>query len=387
MDFFKNARDSAFNELIKHEKVRVLDKSELKDKDYSEFVDVWEVILEINKEDIRDIKFYICFYNDFPLTLPKIFLSEEDFDQYKWIPHLNCDRFICTFNPENIKLDVSNPYGIVYECLCKAKKVVSDGIAKTNFNDFNDEFLNYWRINYTAEDIIDNSGLVIIDGEVINEFDLKIGFFSKEVKKYKFVIHNDNSTYAEFEKYLKKIGIDTEECQAFYLGEVKIDEPPFDIKNRDLIEIIRKSGKNKFEKFRKYINTSNKILAVIFKKTINLEEYFLGWFLREIRPRPKSFRPGKYIPFFAISCLQKDDNLIRVSPNIYSMKWFHKRTSGDLEKIDKQFCFLITGLGSIGSNLVYFLNSLGVPSFKLIDTDSLKLENISRHLLGFSYLK
>ena len=387
MDFFNNARNSAFNELIKHEKVKVLDKSELKEKDYSEFVEVWEVISEIDEEDIRSIKLYIGFYNDFPLTLPKIYLSEEDFERYKWIPHLNYDRFICTFDPENVKLDTCNPYWVVYRCLCRAKKVVRDGIAKTNFSDFNEEFLNYWRIKYTSEDKVNDFGLVIIDGEVTDEFDLKVGWFSEELKNYNFIIHNDNSIYAEFEKYLKEIGIKIETCQAFYLGEVNINEPPFDIKNRDLIEIIRKSGNDKFKKFRRYVNASTRLSAVIFKKTINLEEYFLGWFFKSVKSKPKSIRPEKFTSFFAFSCLQKDDSLIRISPDIYNIKWFQKRTSGHLETVDKEFCFLIVGLGSIGSNLVYFLNSLGIPSLRLIDMDSLRLENISRHLLGFSYIK
>lgn len=46
--------------------------------------------------------------------------------------------------------------------------------------------------------------------------------------------------------------------------------------------------------------------------------------------------------------------------------------------------FLVSGIGSIGSNLVFFLNSLNKPEFKLVDPDKLRTENIYRHFLGFS---
>lgn len=45
--------------------------------------------------------------------------------------------------------------------------------------------------------------------------------------------------------------------------------------------------------------------------------------------------------------------------------------------------FVIAGLGSIGSNLVYFLNGWNNASFTLIDNDRFRTENIGRHLLGF----
>ena len=51
------------------------------------------------------------------------------------------------------------------------------------------------------------------------------------------------------------------------------------------------------------------------------------------------------------------------------------------------YTFTIAGLGSIGSNLLYFLNSLKVNEFKLIDPDILLVENIQRHLLGLSDVK
>lgn len=63
----------------------------------------------------------------------------------------------------------------------------------------------------------------------------------------------------------------------------------------------------------------------------------------------------------------------------YSNRRVEQRTTG---VIQDKLTFLVAGLGSIGSNLIYFLNGFNYPNFKLVDDDFLKIENIGRHLLG-----
>lgn len=48
--------------------------------------------------------------------------------------------------------------------------------------------------------------------------------------------------------------------------------------------------------------------------------------------------------------------------------------------------FLIAGLGSVGSNLCYYLNGYNNAAFILTDRDWLTVDNIGRHLLGFEYI-
>ena len=48
--------------------------------------------------------------------------------------------------------------------------------------------------------------------------------------------------------------------------------------------------------------------------------------------------------------------------------------------------FLIAGLGSVGSNLVHFLNGNNNTSFTLVDNETLTVDNIGRHLLGYRYV-
>lgn len=85
-------------------------------------------------------------------------------------------------------------------------------------------------------------------------------------------------------------------------------------------------------------------------------------------------------------CLQKckkSDKITRILVNQYNNDRIEQRTAG---RIGKKSRLLICGLGSVGSNLLFFLNSMNYPEFKLIDNDFLSIDNIGRHLLGFSYI-
>ena len=84
----------------------------------------------------------------------------------------------------------------------------------------------------------------------------------------------------------------------------------------------------------------------------------------------------------AFNTFQSNDKVERASSETYTSHRLENRTSGDISH--RKHSFAIAGLGSIGSNLVFFLNSFERPKFYLIDDDKLKIENINRHFLGFS---
>ena len=63
----------------------------------------------------------------------------------------------------------------------------------------------------------------------------------------------------------------------------------------------------------------------------------------------------------------------RLYGDLYSSHRIAMRTAG-MEMPEQKF--VIAGLGSIGSNLVYFLNGWNNASFTLIDNDRFRTENI-----------
>ncbi len=74
----------------------------------------------------------------------------------------------------------------------------------------------------------------------------------------------------------------------------------------------------------------------------------------------------------------------RLSFDNISLDRLQKRTTGYIEA---QKSIAVSGLGSVGSHLIYFLRNLPINKFHLIDNDSLSPENIKRHYLGLLYSK
>ena len=95
----------------------------------------------------------------------------------------------------------------------------------------------------------------------------------------------------------------------------------------------------------------------------------------------KGFRPGMLDPIHYWFKINKSYCLPRLTIHPYNVKRISDRTSGQQSEKRK---YWIGGLGSIGSNLVYFLNSEQNISFVLADDEKLTIDNIGRHLLGFS---
>ncbi|MBR0065799.1 MAG: ThiF family adenylyltransferase [Paludibacteraceae bacterium] len=102
-----------------------------------------------------------------------------------------------------------------------------------------------------------------------------------------------------------------------------------------------------------------------------------------IHPTPtvlNGFRPGKVSPLQYLFTMNKSECLLRYTIHPYDIERISERTSGRvLEKRN----YWIGGLGSIGSNLVYYLNSEQNVSFVLADDELVTVDNIGRHFLGF----
>ena len=70
----------------------------------------------------------------------------------------------------------------------------------------------------------------------------------------------------------------------------------------------------------------------------------------------------------------------------FSPQRLKRRTDGWVGWVETQtpLKFMLAGLGSIGSNLLVYLNSLNVSDYILVDPDMFQLENVERHLLSFN---
>jgi len=75
------------------------------------------------------------------------------------IPHIELSRKICIGNSEGVLLDSTNPSGIMIKALDIAKKILQEGLEKTNEADFAKEFLEYWKADKRCVSILNDKGV------------------------------------------------------------------------------------------------------------------------------------------------------------------------------------------------------------------------------------
>jgi hypothetical protein len=351
-----------------------------KDIPKGDYKELWKIKTEIEVGTFqKEIDLLIAFEEFFPLTIPRIYLSKESFDEINPIPHVDKNRFICTFHTDSLFLDTSNPLGIVRESLQRAKDIIKDGLNGTNRNDFKEELSAYWT-DSNESDIIQYLSL-------ISDFPketalLKIRKLNPAYNFIQYLVYkdkNDSETKKILDFLLAK-GYKGLESDVLFLSDYKISpQPPFPKNNEDILNSINSS----LAAFKNYINSKTYEKHVFFLAETSTKPILLGWKHKMLNTKRNGFRQDSLTAFSVLSKCQKNDKIERIFVNEYSNNRIENRTNGIIRE---KYTFLVAGLGSIGSNLIYFLNGLNYPNFKLIDNDALKIENIGRHLLGMNYI-
>lgn len=379
------SRQIAYDYVSTIDNVRILDYRQKESVGFKTELEIWEVSTEISYENsIFPIVLHVAFTTQFPLEFPKIFLSPKTFEKVKYIPHVDSNRLICTYDSEIASTNPDEPAGIVVECLRKAKSIILDGLSGNNHSDFTDEFKAYWEEKYGKEGYLPLNVLSLIN-KIPQESKILLICLKRSIRNYKYVLHLSDEIADRFKEFLKEFNFEYNEIDAFYLGEFPQSTPPFELRNRDVINLFRDTGIESLEKFKAFINKKEFPKLVVCEKHFGVKTYLFGWFHRPINTFVKGFRPGALKQFNVISTIQSNENVDRITTDVLTKERLENRTSGTVyQNVEKTF--LIAGVGSIGSNLIYFLKSMNSPSFKLIDNDEIKLENINRHLLGFEYI-
>lgn len=384
MSDFEAARKVAFDTLSLHQKITIANIQELDEK-FRDFAEVWELecLCENSVGTGVTMTLFLCFSKTFPLTFPAIFISKESWDLIKYVPHIDSNCLICTFDTETTRTNPDDPAGVVYECLQKGRRIITEGLKGTNSNDFKEEFLSYWECNFDEKENVVSDILSLISDDPA-ENDVKLLMLKNKMGLFKYILYQETEGNARFIKFLEKNKYEYESEELFYAGDIAIlDTPPFDLTNKSAIEKIKLLGEEKHKEFRKKVNKSNRRFFVLFRKELNNKLHYLGWFHPKADKMRDGFRPEILNPYFNFTTFQSTQKVHRASPVEYNSNRISKRTSG-VDASAEVYKFLIVGLGSVGSNLVHFLNTLSYPEFKFVDYDILTIENIGRHLLGFN---
>ena len=379
---FSFACEVAFNRLAKNEVVFKLDESSKKNLKLPVVLEVWEVLTEILINDkCREIKLHILLLPEFPYVFPKILLSPKDFENFKYIPHVDNERVICTFDPDLTRPDPNQSGEVLIETIRKAKQILEDGINKRNQDDFFIEFRSYWDQQYADENNVNKFVLSLIEKPIGGPVTLLI--LEKPLKEYKYILHKGDEIAKRFTEFLEVNKFTYQESEVLILQNLYIEKhPPFALKNYEIIEKL----KNQNELLKKYISYIN---SRVYPKLVLISQddipILIGWFHKPLNINRKGFRPGKISNFYVLSTFQKNDFVNRILPEILTMNRLKKRSDGSEYQPGSELRLGVAGIGSLGSNLIFFLNTFDKPELRLIDSDDLKIENTGRHFLGFEY--
>jgi len=344
-----------------------------------EYLEVWKIEAEIKvNNSLREVCLFIAFDKFFPLSIPCIYLSQESYDTIKYIPHIDEDRYVCTFHKDAVILDKNNPLKIVCDCLRRAKDIIQQGLEGTNHIDFRDEIRAYWRDSVSDMNLIQYLSLITEYPKETKTF--RVYKINQPYNGFKYFLYEEENSISKlFLEFLAEKDCKGSSFDALFLADYKINsKPPFDLTNESVLNSISQSS---LKIFKEYINGKTVEKHIFFLAETTSTPILLGWKHKPLNTKINGFRPGTFSSFDILSKRQKNNLVEKFLVSEYSNHRIEKRTSG---VIRKKYDFLVAGLGSIGSNLIYFLNGINYPNYKFIDDDFLQLENIGRHLLGLN---
>ena len=339
---------------------------------------IWRINLPVEisgKAEFLDV--YMVFTNSFPFDMPAIILPD---DRFRYLPHISSDtRKLCLYE-DGIDYDADNIYGLIRDNLDKTKHWVKHYTSRDNTDEYAQEPASYWAEEYDGEDDVDNFWTLV--GNIPEHTcELRgIAYVMKEDKKGKqhiefIVASTEESGVLDFISDLHK----TKEFEALFLSSFeKPKVPPYTLTGRSLVHNLRDEEDKKILK--NYVNKHGGGYVLF---PIGTDHFAGGVHIVRLKCNRNGFRNGIITPYVALTEYEgRIKKLSRLLVSVFSDSRIAERTAGVMMEHRK---FMIAGLGSVGSNLCYYLNGYNNAQFTLIDKDKLNLDNIGRHLLGFEH--
>lgn len=383
---FDEARRIAFEALAETETIRVFQYTEQKAAKLQKYPIVWQITTEIflPGDIVRPINLLMALTDEFPLVLPKIYLSVEDKLSVGFIPHVDVAGLICIYDEESIVVNPEQSASLVKTCLDKARQILEQGLQGSNQEDFSDEFVSYWSQVYDDKDTL-HAGLSMVK-QLPSAAPCLVKFLKlkESYTIYTAILYEEGEDINRFKKYLNDRGHSTTEQEAFYLGITNDLYPPFNFTNAKAYQFIKDHFPAVKKEFELYLNRKTAHKLILFAIPSVSEQLFFGLYIRHLDTKRNGYRDGKLTPLNVFNNLQRNQSVLRMKFDTYTDKRLELRTDGI--EIKAKYSITIAGLGSIGSNLLPYLMPIGINSMQLIDPDVLTLENTNRHLLGLDFI-
>jgi len=334
----------------------------------------------------------------FPDKLPQIFLTHRAKANIRTIPHLDSNRFICTFDANEITQNIdAHPGDIVCTVIEQAQKILCDGQSKENYSEFDEEFTAYW--------IEDCDGIALSLVTVDDAIREVVVFDVEGVENWLFADENEQATrWAEATN--RKL---SSRRAALYLPFETIGNPPFPKTNGELWKRLRESAPEQLGPLVTFLAKHPRPTPVLFSVRSHIRNdtqnrtnaRALGaWqhpsFLHRTSGRKgkmrlhsgiiPGFRCGKEAVKHELKQLHANKPLRRMTVVRIDAERLQARTVGN-PLLRLEHTVNIIGCGSLGSLTSQALARSGsVKALRFFDPQTLNYENVARHLCPVTHV-
>ena len=340
---------------------------------------VWRLLIQAEINGLStNVDLYLVFPNGFPYEMPYAIVPDN---RFKILPHISTkDRKVCLYE-DGITCDAKNIRVMIRDAIKRTRLWLEKYASCDNTAEYAREIISYWNEQYDGETDVD--GTSVFFGDIpasVSElkglvYTIRNPKNNKDCVQQVFYSLDDDSNEIKFlsENY------DVHKIAVLYLPSIVIPvTPPFSLTGKQLVDTIRNQDDKKV--FRRFINKYGSGYVLF---PIGLNHVLGGVFIGKQALRRRGFSHPVETYEVLTEFEGKVKKISRLSVYKYNGERIAERTAGQMMEENK---IVIAGVGSVGSNLCYYLNGYNNARFTLIDTDSLNIENIGRHLLGYSCL-
>nr|GFC88158.1 hypothetical protein [Tanacetum cinerariifolium] len=248
---------------------RVLSLREIAVRKLKEFAEVWLLDAEVFQPDgqVLPLQLLVGLPADFPLVLPTIYLEMADYERLRYLPHVDTAGLVCTYDPETVSVNPTDPGGIVRACVAQARHLIEEGLVGNNTADFQQEFIAYWENQYSKNDEVVSGISLVATALPVGPCSLLL--LTKAFGGYTLVLPAAmEATTSLFKEMLKRHDNTVEDRPAFHLGELGDIHPPFDLNNGTALALAKQHFPSQWSALKAYLNRSATSPLIVFHKIL-----------------------------------------------------------------------------------------------------------------------
>lgn len=347
------------------------------DKDYPKNIDpknysTYKVRVRVIDKEITLV---IAFPSTFPDDLPKFYLSDNDFNRFPSLPHIDRNRFICTRDSEVVCLNQDKVGEATLQLLeIATKEIIEKGLIGENSNEVFSEFLAYWneKCDYRILSIIDIPENI----KYLKIFKISRSIFSTDL----LVANNEVEANKWLEPWNFRVE-DTTYYKSIFLPLKTI--PSLPSCNADILELLKANGEEFLNAIDSFFKLNEINIVILFSFKVNEKQVLAGWRHKPWPPNlSKGFRSLKHLPISLWLSRSGSNSIEKIQVERLDKERLFRRVGGEIKQSIDNISVALIGCGSIGSSLALSLSKSGISNFSLFDKESLSVENSARHICG-----